>query len=45
LAQGESIFRASMLELGLLSVLILVLVFCITLLRHSSPAQNGLEDV
>jgi uncharacterized membrane protein (DUF373 family) len=45
LAQGASIFRASMLELGLLSLLILVLVFCITLLRHSSPAQNGLEDV
>jgi uncharacterized membrane protein (DUF373 family) len=45
LAQGASIFRASMLELGLLSVLILVLVFCITLLRRSSPSQDGVEEM
>lgn len=35
--QGASIFRASMVELGLLGLLILVLVFCITLLRRSDP--------
>jgi hypothetical protein len=45
LAQGASIFRASMLELSLLSVLILVLVFCITLLRRSSPSQDGVEEM
>ena len=33
-AGGESIFRASMLELGLLGVLILILVFAITMLRR-----------
>jgi hypothetical protein len=32
-----SIFRASMMELGLLGVLILILVFSITLLRRSTP--------
>jgi hypothetical protein len=34
---GESIFRSSMLELGLLVALVLVLVFCITLLRRYAP--------
>jgi hypothetical protein len=37
---GESIFRASMLELGLLVVLILVLVFSVTLLRRYAPAPE-----
>lgn len=39
-ANGESIFRASMLELGLLVVLILVLVFSVTLLRRYAPASE-----
>jgi hypothetical protein len=38
--QGASIFRASMLELGLLGLLILVLVFCITLLRRHAPTAK-----
>ena len=37
---GESIFRASMLELGLLVVLILVLVFSVTLLRRYAPTPE-----
>jgi hypothetical protein len=41
---GESIFRASMIELGLLVVLVLVLVFSITLLRRS-PASEDLGTV
>jgi uncharacterized membrane protein (DUF373 family) len=43
--QSESIFRASMIELGLLGILILVLVFSITLLRRSASAspQTQLE--
>jgi len=38
---GASIFRASMVELGLLGLLILILVFSITLLRrfHSPPSE------
>ncbi|MGA9528338.1 MAG: phosphate-starvation-inducible PsiE family protein [Terriglobales bacterium] len=38
--ESESIFRASMLELGLLGLLILILVFSITLLRRSASAQD-----
>ena len=37
---SESIFRASMLELGLLGLLILILVFSITLLRRSASMQE-----
>jgi hypothetical protein len=37
---GESIFHASMLELGLLVALVLVLVFSITLLRRYAPAPE-----
>ncbi len=37
---GESVFRASMLELALLGILILILVFSITLLRRSEPGQD-----
>jgi hypothetical protein len=36
-AEGASIFRASMIELGLLGLLILILVFSITLLRRYAP--------
>jgi|ERR1700691_6214981 hypothetical protein len=38
-----SIFRASMLELGLLGFLILVLVCSITLLRRYAPSPKGTE--
>jgi uncharacterized membrane protein (DUF373 family) len=38
---GASIFRASMFELGLLGVLILILVFSITLLRRFAPAEES----
>lgn len=38
--QAESIFRASMMELGLLGIIILILVFSITLLRRSAPAPE-----
>ncbi|MFZ0481316.1 MAG: phosphate-starvation-inducible PsiE family protein [Terriglobales bacterium] len=37
---SESIFRASMLELGLLGLLILILVFSITLLRRSASTEE-----
>jgi hypothetical protein len=39
-ADGASIFRASMYELGLLGVLILILVFSITLLRRFAPSEE-----
>jgi hypothetical protein len=39
-AEGVSIFHASMMELGLLGVLILILVFSITLLRRYAPAPK-----
>jgi uncharacterized membrane protein (DUF373 family) len=39
-AGGESVFRASMLELALLGGLILVLVIAITVLRRHYPAQD-----
>jgi Phosphate-starvation-inducible E family len=41
--QGASIFRASMFELGLLGVLVLILVFCITLLRRYAPSPKDIE--
>jgi uncharacterized membrane protein (DUF373 family) len=40
---GASIFRASMTELGLLGLLILILVFSITLLRRYAPAPKDME--
>jgi len=40
---GESIFRASMVEFGLLGVLILIFVFSITLLRRSTPPADQSE--
>ncbi len=39
-AEGASIFRASMFELGLLGLLILILVFSITLLRRYAPGEK-----
>src|SRR5271170_2495165 len=42
-AEGASIFRASMTELGLLGLLILILVFSITLLRRFAPLPKDLE--
>jgi hypothetical protein len=44
-AQGASIFRASMMELGLLGVLILILVFSITLLRRYSVPKGVMEEM
>ncbi len=43
--QGASIFRASMLELGLLGLLILILVFCITLLRRHAPSSKDIDNL
>jgi uncharacterized membrane protein (DUF373 family) len=42
-AEGASIFRANMIELGLLGLLILSLVFSITLLRRYAPGPKDLE--
>ncbi|MGA2964907.1 MAG: phosphate-starvation-inducible PsiE family protein [Terriglobales bacterium] len=42
--EGASIFRASMVELGLLGMLILILVFSITLLRRYAPAPKDIEN-
>lgn len=39
-AEGASIFRASMMELGLLGILIFILVFSITLLRRYAPGPQ-----
>jgi uncharacterized membrane protein (DUF373 family) len=38
--EGASIFRASMIELGLLGLLVLILVFSITLLRRFAPSPK-----
>jgi hypothetical protein len=43
-SQGESIFRASMIELGLLGLLVLIFVFCITLVRRYPPPKDA-KDV
>jgi len=43
--QGASIFRASMVELGLLGLLVLILVFSITLLRRYAPAPKELLEL
>jgi len=43
--QGASIFRASMVELGLLGLLVLILVFSITLLRRYAPAPKELIEL
>jgi hypothetical protein len=44
-AEGERIFRASMIELGLLGLLILILVFSITLLRRAAPSPKDAQDL
>jgi hypothetical protein len=41
--EGASIFRASMIELGLLGLLVLIFVFSITLLRRFAPPPNDVE--
>ena len=42
---GASIFRASMIELALLGLLVLILVFSITLLRRHAPSpQQDLQN-
>jgi hypothetical protein len=38
-----AIFRSSMMELGLLGILILILVFSITLLRRNATSEETLE--
>lgn len=38
--QGESIFRSSMIELGLLGLLVFVLVYSITLVRRYPPLKD-----
>jgi uncharacterized membrane protein (DUF373 family) len=38
---ANSVFRASMVELGLLGAVVLVLVFAITLLRRYAPVSNA----
>ena len=43
-SQGESIFRSSMIELGLLGVLVFVLVLSITLM-HRYPAIKDSKDL
>ncbi|MGA8036643.1 MAG: phosphate-starvation-inducible PsiE family protein [Candidatus Acidiferrales bacterium] len=42
-ADGASIFRASMIELTLLGLLVLILVFSITLLRRYAPPPKDAE--
>jgi len=41
--EGSSIFRASMIELGLLGMLVFVLVFSIVLLRRESPTTKDVK--
>lgn len=41
--EGASVFRAEMMELGLLGILILILVFSITLLRRSATVDESVE--
>jgi hypothetical protein len=44
-AEAASVFRALMIELGLLGALILILVFSITLLRRYAPAPKDIENL
>lgn len=43
-AEGASIFRASMVELALLGLLVLIFVFSITLLRRYAPTQEDARN-
>jgi uncharacterized membrane protein (DUF373 family) len=42
---AEAVFRASMIELGLVALVVLVLVFAITLLRRSPSLPDEVRDV
>ena len=42
---ARSIFHSTMIELGLLGLLILILVYCITLLRRGTPPAKDLEEM
>jgi hypothetical protein len=42
---AERIFHGSMIELGLLGLLVLILVYSITLLRRSNPEAKELTDL
>jgi uncharacterized membrane protein (DUF373 family) len=42
---GKSVFEDSLIELGLLGLLVLVLVFSITLLRRYAPAPKELREI
>jgi hypothetical protein len=42
---ASSIFQGSMIELGLLGLLVLILVYSITLLRRSNPEAKELTDL
>ena len=44
-AENASIFRASMIELGLLGLLVLTLVFSITLLRRFAPNPKSTQEL
>jgi uncharacterized membrane protein (DUF373 family) len=44
-AEDAGIFRASMIELSLLGLLILILVFSITLLRRFAPSPKNAQDM
>jgi len=44
-AESAGIFRASMIELGLLGLLVLTFVFCITLLRRYAPSPKDFKDI
>jgi uncharacterized membrane protein (DUF373 family) len=44
-AENAAIFRANMIELGLLGLLILILVFSITLLRRFAPSPKDTQEL
>ena len=44
-AENAAIFRAGMIELGLLGLLVLVLVFSITLLRRFAPNPKNTQEL
>jgi len=44
-AEDAGIFRASMIELSLLGLLILILVFSITLLRRFAPSPKNAQEM
>ena len=42
---ASGIFHSSMIELGLLGLMVLVLVVCITLLRHYAATSQSLQEL